>query len=85
MTTSSTAANAPASSSSSSVDPAISDELSQHVVDNRPKEDEANVELGSSITVFFDKDVRTVNINKLFEVHVHVQYIAAVRYMCINF
>ena len=37
-------------------------------MDRYPKEGEEEVELGTSIVVIFDKDVRTVNINKLFEV-----------------
>ena len=37
-------------------------------MDILPKEGEEEVELGTSVVVVFDKDVRTLNINKLFEV-----------------
>lgn len=45
-----------------------SDDLSHHIVEFTPKEGSQDVPLGTNITVLFDKDVRTVNINKLFEV-----------------
>ena len=54
-------------SASSPVD-ATSDDLAVHVTENRPRDNEEDVPLGTNITVFFDKDVKTVNANKLFEV-----------------
>jgi len=51
------------------VDVTHSDDLGAHIVENRPKDNEDNVPLGATIIVYFNKDVRTVNINKLFEVH----------------
>ena len=54
-------------STSASVD-ATSDDLALHVTENRPRDNEENVPLGTTIAVFFDKDVKTVNANKLFEV-----------------
>ena len=54
-------------SASSPVD-ATSDDLTLHVTENSPRDNEENVPLGTTITVFFDKDVKTVNANKLFEV-----------------
>ncbi len=45
-----------------------SDDLSAHVTKITPGNLDTDVSLDSKITVFFDRDVRTVNINKLFEV-----------------
>ena len=53
---------------SSPVDSGSSDDLCSHVQENRPKDNDVDVPLGTTVTVVFDKDVRTVNINKLFEV-----------------
>ena len=55
---------------SSPVDSGSSDDLRSHILDHRPKDSDVGVPLGTSVTVFCDKDVRTVNINKLFEVSV---------------
>ena len=52
------------------MDSGSSDDLRSHVLDHRPKDNDVGVPLGTSVTVFFDKDVRTVNINKLFEVSI---------------
>ena len=46
----------------------MTDDLQNHIMLNAPKKGEVDVPLGSSITVHFDKDVKTVNINRLFEV-----------------
>ena len=53
---------------SSPVDSGSSDDLRSHVLDHRPKDNDVGVPLGTSVTVFLD--VRTVNINKLFEVSI---------------
>ena len=53
---------------SSSVDVTLADDLGAHILENRPKDNEDNVPLGATVIVYFNKDVRTVNINKLFEV-----------------
>ena len=47
---------------------AETDQLRSHVVENRPKDNEDDVPLGTTISVHFDRDVKSVNINKLFEV-----------------
>ena len=57
---------------SSPVDSGSSDDLRSHVQENRPKDNDVDVPLGTTVTVVFDKDVRTVNINKLFEVSLTV-------------
>lgn len=44
------------------------DDVADHVVDTTPKSSTEDVPLGASIVVMFDKDIRTININKLFEV-----------------
>ena len=49
-------------------DPNASDNLTHHVIEHEPKDSETDVALGTSISVTFDRDVRKVNINKLFEV-----------------
>ena len=54
--------------STAASDPNASDNLSEHVVEYQPKDNEVGVALGTSIAVTFDRDVRKVNINKLFEV-----------------
>lgn len=54
--------------SSSASDANASDNLTDHVLTNQPKELATDVPLGTVISVQFDRDVRTVNINKLFEV-----------------
>lgn len=54
---------------SSASDANASDTLTDHVVSNEPKEHASEVPLGALISVHFDRDVRTVNISKLFEVH----------------
>ena len=46
------------------------DDLRSHVLDHSPKDSDVGVPLGTSVTVFCDKDVRTVCINKLFEVSI---------------
>ena len=53
------------SSASSSSD---SDDLSTHVTKVVPHDEETEVALDFKITVYFDRDVRAVNIDKLFEV-----------------
>lgn len=45
-----------------------SDELSAHVTRITPGNQDTDISLDSKITIFFDRDVKTVNINKLFEV-----------------
>ena len=45
-----------------------SDDLADHIIETTPKDNSDEVPLGASIVVTFDKDVRTVNVNKLFEV-----------------
>ena len=50
----------------------LSDDLGAHIMENRPKDNEDNVPLGATVIVYFNKDVRTVNINKLFEVGLSV-------------
>ena len=45
-----------------------SDELADHIIETTPKDNSDDVPLGANIVVTFDKDVRTVNVNKLFEV-----------------
>ena len=55
------------SSSAPTTDQSVTDDLQNHIMLNAPKKGEVDVPLGSSITVHFDKDVKTVNINKLFE------------------
>lgn len=57
------------SSSAPTTDQSVTDDLQNHILVNAPKKGEVDVPLGSSITVHFDRDVKTVNINKLFEVH----------------
>ena len=54
------------------MDSGSSDDLRSHVQENRPKDNDVDVPLGTTVTVVFDKDVRTVNINKLFEVSLTV-------------
>jgi hypothetical protein len=44
------------------------DSLQAHIVESDPQAGEEGVELAVVIAVTFDKDVRTVNTNKLFEV-----------------
>ena len=51
-------------------DQSVTDDLQSHILMNAPKKGEEGVPLGTYVTVHFDKDVKTVNINKLFEVHV---------------
>ena len=55
---------------SSPVDSGSSDDLHSHVMDHRPKDSDVGVPLETSVTVFCDKDVRTVNINELLEVSI---------------
>ena len=55
-------------SSAATSDQSVTDDLQNHIMLNAPKKGEVDVPLGASITVHFDKDVKTVNINKLFEV-----------------
>ncbi len=50
------------------LDLSTSDDLAAHIVENRPKDSEIDVPLGAAITINFDHDVKSVNINKLFEV-----------------
>ena len=45
-----------------------SDSLGSHVLDSTPKEGDKDIPLGTSIVILFDKDVRTINTNKLIEV-----------------
>ena len=46
------------------------DELQAHVVDTQPRDRDTAVELTASIIVCFDKDVRSVDTEKLFEVSI---------------
>lgn len=52
----------------SASDANASDNLTDHVTSHQPRDNDTEVALGTSITVTFDRDVRTVNISKLFEV-----------------
>ncbi len=45
-----------------------SDELSKHIVETFPNNGSEGISLGGHISVTFDKDVKTVNSSKLFEV-----------------
>ena len=44
------------------------DKLADHIIEAYPNDGDKEVDLGTTIVVTFDKDVRTVNVNKLFEV-----------------
>lgn len=57
------------SATTSVLDSSLSDDLKNHILNSKPKENESSVPLSTSIVVHFDRDVRAVNINKLFEVH----------------
>lgn len=48
--------------------PASFDDVSDHVTETTPKSGAADVLLDTVIGVTFDREVKTVNINKLFEV-----------------
>ena len=67
-TSSSTSSSSTTTATTSATDQSVTDDLQNHIMLNAPKKGEVDVPLGSSITVHFDKDVKTVNINKLFEV-----------------
>ena len=67
-TSSSASSSTTTTASSTATDQSTTDDLQNHIMMNAPKKGEVDVPLGSSITVHFDKDVKTVNINKLFEV-----------------
>ena len=67
-TSSSASSSTTTTASSTATDQSMTDDLQNHIMMNAPKKGEVDVPLGSSITVHFDKDVKTVNINKLFEV-----------------
>ena len=56
------------SSSTSASSGSESDDLTGHVTKITPGNQDTDIPLDAKITVFFDRDVRTVNINKLFEV-----------------
>ena len=61
----------PSSSSSPSVIKTESpsfDDVADHLFETSPKDGAKDVPLGSKIIVLFDKDVRSVNVPKLFEV-----------------
>ena len=44
------------------------DNLKEHITENEPRDNDQDVALGTTISVTFDRDIKTVSINKLFEV-----------------
>ncbi len=50
------------------MDANATDNLKEHIVENEPRDNDNNVALGTTISVIFDRDVKAVNIDKLFEV-----------------
>lgn len=58
----------PPSHISSADSAAPSDDIGKHVIDISPGDESKGVSLGNHIVVSFDKDVKTVVVNKLFEV-----------------
>ena len=65
--------------SSQSTDTVTSDELSKHIQETTPTDNDNEVSLGALVSVTFGKDVKTVIQNKLFEVKMSfklIKYIA---------
>ena len=54
--------------SSQSSDSVTSDELSKHIQETTPGDNDNKVSLGAQVSVTFGKDIKTVAQNKLFEV-----------------
>ena len=50
------------------MDANATDNLKDHILENEPRDNDRSVTLGTTITVIFDREVKTVNIEKLFEV-----------------
>ena len=46
----------------------VTDDMKAHISESVPRDNQDSVALGTSIVVVFDRDVRTVNISRLFEV-----------------
>ena len=44
------------------------DNLQDHIIESLPRDNDHNIPLGATISVTFDRDVKTVSISKLFEV-----------------
>ena len=58
----------------SSSDSNASDDLRSHVINSLPGENSTGVALGTTISVVFDRDVKTMSISKLFEVCLSILY-----------
>lgn len=56
--------------SASASDANATDSLKNHVLENEPRDNDHDVALGTTISVVFDREVKTVSISKLFEVTV---------------
>jgi len=50
------------------MDANATDNLKDHILENVPRDNDRSVALGATISVIFDREVKTVNIEKLFEV-----------------
>lgn len=59
---------------SQSLDASPSDDIAKHVMEISPNDGSDDVSLGSHIVVTFDKDIKLVMINKLFEVSMMTSY-----------